>query len=99
MPHSLYCIDETFNCKMSEAHFEPHKTVSYVGLNTVTIVAETYLSANSFPFVLGILLQKKWKNRTPQNTICITGFVMPLLTAKVNKLLKCVLSWLHRGIK
>lgn len=58
MPHSLYCIDETFNCKMSEAHFEPHKTVSYVGLNTVTIVAETYLSANSFPFVLGILLQK-----------------------------------------
>lgn len=64
MPHSLYCIDETFNCKMSEARFEPHKTVSYVGLNTVTIVAETYLSASSFPFILGILLQKKWKNRT-----------------------------------
>lgn len=49
MPHSLYCVDETFNCKMSEARFELHKTISYVGLNTVTIVAETYLSASSFP--------------------------------------------------
>lgn len=38
---------------------------------------------------------------TPQNTICIIGFVTLLLTAKINKLFKCVgmFYWLHGGMK